>query len=663
MRARLENTTGGSSKFWEVAVDGKTYTVKYGKLDGKGAREESKTFATPAEALAEAQRVSAKKLKDGYTQVSGDRFDGAAAASAAQQPVGAVPPPTGSVAARALITGARDVPKTDGAKAAAAHPVADAFIAAAKKDKQVPVAALAKLLKSIDAGKLTAADAKPAFAAWGALCSRSDFVKTTFGDLKYAAVAEAALTVADAATRAIAGDAIDEAQLVGIATAMGARAHGNGQYGFFGAVKEVAAAAEKDRALRPFAQAMLEGGMDEVIAKGKDPLTFLFFQLDAKEWKRATFWWVEPYVAKLGARVDPASADGANVARGLRRLEHYDWVVPGTTERFLQQAPNVHAAVDALRAAFDDGKHTVAESPATLAGFDTVDGRVIATDADRLLVPAKGGAAKELANTDQYRPLAVRADQGRLLVLTENTKQNAVAHLQVYDATTGARLGSNVLPRPANHLVGRSAALDGDGAILFASSDSGSQDSLARVAAEVDPKGKLAMQVTTVDADTTEGAKRTGYKLRAVTVDGARAIGVLNHEANNSLRLVEYRLPKLDQARALNAEPIPFVGNPKGVNQIAATPTHLFVAGDHSITVLARENDGARMIGALPVNGVEDVRARPDGGLDLVLHSRSFQLGDDVRHPTRDRNVPAPTSRIVRLSAAETRAIFVSPFA
>jgi predicted DNA-binding WGR domain protein len=36
MTTRLENTTGNSSKFWEIDVDGSTTTVRYGKIGSSG---------------------------------------------------------------------------------------------------------------------------------------------------------------------------------------------------------------------------------------------------------------------------------------------------------------------------------------------------------------------------------------------------------------------------------------------------------------------------------------------------------------------------------------------------------------------------------------------------------------------------------------------------
>ena len=85
------------------------------------------------------------------------------------------------------------------------------------------------------------------------------------------------------------------------------------------------------------------------------------------------------------------------------------------------------------------------------------DGRC--TPAELAARAAKAGVTV-LAVTDQYEPRVVRVAGNHLYALTNNTKQNGVAHLHAHDLATGARLGSNVLPRPQHHLTGRSLACD-----------------------------------------------------------------------------------------------------------------------------------------------------------------------------------------------------------
>lgn len=62
---RLEHTSDGSSKFWQVAVEGSEATVTYGRI-GSNGRESVKAFASPAEAKAFADKKIAEKMRGGY---------------------------------------------------------------------------------------------------------------------------------------------------------------------------------------------------------------------------------------------------------------------------------------------------------------------------------------------------------------------------------------------------------------------------------------------------------------------------------------------------------------------------------------------------------------------------------------------------------------------
>lgn len=70
---RLENTTGGSSKFWQIEVKGKECHVRYGKIGSEG-RSRVKAFESVAEAEAYAKSKSDEKLNGAY--VVADGFDG-----------------------------------------------------------------------------------------------------------------------------------------------------------------------------------------------------------------------------------------------------------------------------------------------------------------------------------------------------------------------------------------------------------------------------------------------------------------------------------------------------------------------------------------------------------------------------------------------------------
>ncbi len=62
---RLENTTGGSSKFWEAEVSGNQATIRFGKI-GTTGQTQIKTYGSAAEAQAAVDKVAHKKLADGY---------------------------------------------------------------------------------------------------------------------------------------------------------------------------------------------------------------------------------------------------------------------------------------------------------------------------------------------------------------------------------------------------------------------------------------------------------------------------------------------------------------------------------------------------------------------------------------------------------------------
>lgn len=70
MQTRLEYREGTSDKFWEIRTEGSTHTVRYGRSGTEG-REVTKSFASPAAAEADAQKLVAQKLKKGYHSASG----------------------------------------------------------------------------------------------------------------------------------------------------------------------------------------------------------------------------------------------------------------------------------------------------------------------------------------------------------------------------------------------------------------------------------------------------------------------------------------------------------------------------------------------------------------------------------------------------------------
>ena len=58
---------GSSRKFWEIAVSGNSFTVRFGRI-GTAGQSQTKTFADDAKATREAEHLIAEKLKKGYTE-------------------------------------------------------------------------------------------------------------------------------------------------------------------------------------------------------------------------------------------------------------------------------------------------------------------------------------------------------------------------------------------------------------------------------------------------------------------------------------------------------------------------------------------------------------------------------------------------------------------
>jgi uncharacterized protein (TIGR02996 family) len=66
----FEFTEGGSSKFWEITLDGAAHTVRFGKI-GTDGQTSKKSFKNPGEARADHDKLVAEKTKKGYTLVRG----------------------------------------------------------------------------------------------------------------------------------------------------------------------------------------------------------------------------------------------------------------------------------------------------------------------------------------------------------------------------------------------------------------------------------------------------------------------------------------------------------------------------------------------------------------------------------------------------------------
>lgn len=68
---RFELIEGSSSKFWQVDVDGPSYTVTYGRI-GTAGISKSTTCTTSDEAIGDAEKLIREKLKKGYQELGAE---------------------------------------------------------------------------------------------------------------------------------------------------------------------------------------------------------------------------------------------------------------------------------------------------------------------------------------------------------------------------------------------------------------------------------------------------------------------------------------------------------------------------------------------------------------------------------------------------------------
>jgi predicted DNA-binding WGR domain protein len=64
---RFEFVEGSSSKFWEIQVEGSSFTTRYGKI-GTDGQQSLKEYDSPAKAQAEAEKLIGEKTKKGYVE-------------------------------------------------------------------------------------------------------------------------------------------------------------------------------------------------------------------------------------------------------------------------------------------------------------------------------------------------------------------------------------------------------------------------------------------------------------------------------------------------------------------------------------------------------------------------------------------------------------------
>ncbi|MDF2695772.1 MAG: molybdate metabolism regulator, partial [Labilithrix sp.] len=90
---RFELSEGSSNKFWEIAIEGAGYTVRYGKIGSEG-QVQTKSFSNEAAALKQAEKVIAEKVGKGYREIAptgGSKNDAQGSAANSAPAVGELP--------------------------------------------------------------------------------------------------------------------------------------------------------------------------------------------------------------------------------------------------------------------------------------------------------------------------------------------------------------------------------------------------------------------------------------------------------------------------------------------------------------------------------------------------------------------------------------------
>jgi predicted DNA-binding WGR domain protein len=82
---RYEFSEGSSNKFWEIVLEGTSFTTTYGRI-GTDGQMSMKEFDDEAKAKKEYDKLIAEKVKKGYELVGGNGGNGAAAKPAAAKP-------------------------------------------------------------------------------------------------------------------------------------------------------------------------------------------------------------------------------------------------------------------------------------------------------------------------------------------------------------------------------------------------------------------------------------------------------------------------------------------------------------------------------------------------------------------------------------------------
>jgi len=105
---RYELIEGSSKKFWEIALEGSSFTTTYGRI-GTDGQSSMKEYDSEEKAQKEHDKLIAEKTKKGYVLVNG-----AVTAPAAPEPVKAAPKPAATKAAKPVFEDEGDDEDEDG---------------------------------------------------------------------------------------------------------------------------------------------------------------------------------------------------------------------------------------------------------------------------------------------------------------------------------------------------------------------------------------------------------------------------------------------------------------------------------------------------------------------------------------------------------------------
>ena len=142
---RFELVDGKSEKFWEIAVEAASFTVRYGRI-GAAGQTQTKSFATDAKAAAEAAKLVKEKTGKGYVEVAASGPPRAATTTATTTST-TTATTTATAAATTTTTTTSTAPTTATSTAAAAITPATAT-AASGTGREAPASALPRVLAS-----------------------------------------------------------------------------------------------------------------------------------------------------------------------------------------------------------------------------------------------------------------------------------------------------------------------------------------------------------------------------------------------------------------------------------------------------------------------------------------------------------------------------------